>query len=431
MSIPHIIIIGGGAGGLELATQLGNKIGRSKRAKITLIDNRLTHIWKPLLHEIAAGTLYAQDVELSYLAHAKQHHFHFQLGTFEKLNRKAKKITVSPVYDDEGQMIIAKREITYDYLVIAVGSTSNDFGVQGVKKQCFFLDDYEQAEAFHKNFLCRWLDLISQPKLKRDINIVIVGGGATGVELAAELRGMIQDIIKYTSPYPKLIKHVKISLLEATSRLVPFLPETLSEKVTKVLENMHVKVYTNESVKRVTETEVVTHAGLVFPADLVVWAAGIKAPDLLCHLDGLVSNQRCQLIVRKTLQTTKDPSIFAFGDCAACPIDEKNWVPPRAQAAHQQGVLLAKSLANLIAGKTLLDYEYRDYGSLVSISNNAVGNLMRILARDWMIEGKLAKWVYLSLYQKHLIALHGFWRSSLTSVLNLFGRKVKPKLKLH
>lgn len=432
MQVPHIVIIGGGAGGLELATQLGNTLGRRKKAKITLIDTRLTHIWKPLLHEIAAGTLYAQDVEISFLAHANQHHFHFQLGFFEKLDRKAKKIEIGAVRDDQGQVIIPPRSLNYDYLVIAVGSMSNDFGIKGVKEHCFFLDNQDQAEIFHKIFLCRWLDFISQASPKHEINIIIVGGGATGVELAAELRGMIQDIIKYSS-YPHLdsTKSVKISLLEASSRLVPVLPETLSEKVAKVLQNMHVTVYTNESVMRVEKQGVVTNSGLFLPADMTVWAAGIKAPDLLGDLDGLEVNQRCQLVVKPTLQTTKDEFIFAFGDCAACPIDTKTLVPPRAQAAHQEAALLAKSLSGYFAGKSLLDFQYRDYGSLVSISQNAVGNLMRILARDWMIEGKLAKWVYLSLYQKHLIALHGLWRTSFKTLSNLFNSKIKPKLKLH
>lgn len=432
MQVPHIVIVGGGAGGLELATQLGNTLGRNEQAKITLIDCHLTHVWKPLLHEVAAGTLYAQDVELSYLAHAMQHSFHFQLGALEKLHRAKKTIEIAEVKDDEGKIFIPSRSIQYDMLVIAVGSVSNDFGVKGVKENCYFLDNQHQAEVFHKSFLCHWLNLISDTKANKQINIVIIGGGATGVELAAELRATVNRIVHYgQSSGFDARKRVTISLLEATSRLVPMLPETLSEKVANVLNKMHVAVYINESVTRVEKDAVLTKSDLYLPSDMTVWAAGIKAPDFLCHFDGLESNRRCQLLVKPTLQTTLDDSIFAIGDCAAFAIDEKTWVPPRAQAAHQQAVLLAESLAGFLKGKALLTFSYRDYGSLISISNNAVGNLMLILSRDWMLEGILAKWIYLSLYQKHLFALHGLFRTSLKTIANLFSRKVKPKLKLH
>lgn len=432
MKVPHIVIVGGGAGGLELATQLGNTLGRNGTATITLIDCHLTHVWKPLLHEIAAGTLYAQDVELSYLAHATQHYFHFQLGALEKLNRKTKEIEISAVRGHEGSIIIPRRTVNYDFLVIAVGSVSNDFGVKGVKEHCYFLDNQTQAEIFHKTFLCLWLNLLSATTPDKQIHIVIIGGGATGVELAAELRGTIDDIVRYGEPKGfDATESVRISLLEAAPRLVPQLPEQLSEKVAKVLDKMHVAVYVNESVTRVEKDAVLTKSELFLAADMTVWAAGIKAPDFLCKLDGLESNRRCQLLVKPTLQTTQDEAIFAMGDCAALQLDEKTLVPPRAQVAHQQAVLLAKSLSGYLNGKPLLEFSYRDYGSLVSISNHAVGNLMRILARDWMLEGKLAKWIYLSLYQKHLVALHGVWRTSLKSIANVFGSKIKPKLKLH
>lgn len=431
-TIPKIVIVGGGAGGLELATHLGNTLGLKSKAKITLIDSHLTHVWKPLLHEIAAGTLYAQDVELSFLAHANQHHFNFQLGTLEKIDRKSHQLELGAVYDEGGLTIIPPRVLNYDLLVIAVGSVSSDFGIPGVKEHCFFLDNPQQAETFHKTFLCRWLDLISQNEAsKKPMNIVIVGGGATGVELAAELRSMIQHIIKYSGNDDELAQRVKISVLEASPRLVPVLPEELSKKVAKVLAGMHIDVYTTESVKQIDKQCVVTHSGFSLAADMTVWAAGIKAPDLLRHLDGLECNQRGQLLVKPTLQTTLDENIFALGDCAACPSSIKTFVPPRAQAAHQQATLLAKSLKAYVNGKALLEFHYRDYGSLVSISHHAVGNLMRILARDWMLEGKLAKLIYLSLYQKHLVALHGIGRTSFLTIANLFGRKAKPKLKLH
>ncbi|HZX16316.1 MAG TPA: NAD(P)/FAD-dependent oxidoreductase [Pseudomonas sp.] len=430
----QIVIVGGGAGGLELATRLGRTPGKRGQARITLVDANLTHIWKPLLHEVAAGSLNSSGDELNYVAQAKWNHFEFQLGRMCGLNRAEKRISLAATLDDDGQVLMPARELSYDSLVIAVGSTTNDFGTAGAAEHCLFLDTREQAERFHRQLLSHYLRAhASQSAATELINIAIVGAGATGVELAAELHHAAHELAAYglnrISP-----ENMRITLIEAGPRVLPALPERISRPVHKTLEKLGVTVLTGAAVSQVTREALHTEQGQVIPATLKVWAAGIRAPDFLKELDGLESNRINQLHVRLTLQTTLDDNIFAFGDCAACPQpgSEGRNVPPRAQAAHQQASLLAKSLKLRIEGKTLPEYRYRDYGSLISLSTfSAVGNLMGNLTGSVMLECWLARMFYVSLYRMHQIALYGITRTLLMMLGDRIGRSTEPRLKLH
>ena len=187
MTPPRIVVIGGGAGGLELATRLGNKLGRKKRAHITLVDRNHTHIWKPLLHEVATGTLDVEIDQLSYRAHAASHSFDFQLGSFTGLNREQRTVTLAAIASGDGEQLLPERELRYDYLVLAIGSISNHFNTPGVAEHCIFLDSPGQAHRFQRRLLDAYLKLNSPEHPKDKLNIAIVGAGATGVELAAEL----------------------------------------------------------------------------------------------------------------------------------------------------------------------------------------------------------------------------------------------------
>lgn len=151
--LKKIVIVGGGAGGLEMATQLGHKLGRKKKAKITLVDRNHSHLWKPLLHEVATGSLDEGVDALSYLAHARNHGFQFQLGSVIDIDREAKTITIAELRDEKGELLVPERKIAYDTLVMALGSTSNDFNTPGVKENCIFLDNPHQARRFHQEML--------------------------------------------------------------------------------------------------------------------------------------------------------------------------------------------------------------------------------------------------------------------------------------
>lgn len=430
----RIVIVGGGAGGLELATRLGRRLGKSGAARVILVDANLTHIWKPLLHEVAAGSLNSSEDELNYVAQAKWNHFEFQLGRMAGLDRAGKTITLEPMLDDDGQVLMPERQLAYDSLVLAVGSTTNDFGTQGAAEHCLFLDTRAQAERFHRRLLSHYLRAHANEQAQgTQIDVAIVGAGATGVELAAELHHAAQQLAAYglNRIHPQ---DMRITIIEAGPRVLPALPERIAGPVHQTLLKLGVTVLTGAAVSEVTADGLKTADGQFIPASLKVWAAGIRAPGFLKDLDGLESNRINQLLVRPTLQTTLDDDIFAFGDCAACPqpgSDGRN-VPPRAQAAHQQASLLAKSLRQKLSGGPLPHYRYRDYGSLISLSRfSAVGNLMGNLTGSVMLEGWLARMFYVSLYRMHQMALYGPLRTALLMLSDRIGRSTEPRLKLH
>jgi NADH:quinone reductase (non-electrogenic) len=187
-------------------------------------------------------------------------------------------------------------------------------------------------------------------------------------------------------------------------------------------------------VTEVTASAVRIRSGDAFPADITVWAAGIKCADVLRGLGDLETNRLNQLVVTETLQTTRDPDVFALGDCAACP-----WpghpvpVPPRAQAAHQQASHLVRMMDRRLRGEALAPFRYRDFGSLVSLGEySTVGTLMGFLSgKSMRIEGWFARLMYISLYKLHLLALHGFTGVALDTLARFLKRSTEPQVKLH
>jgi NADH:ubiquinone reductase (H+-translocating) len=432
-----IVIVGGGAGGLELATKLGDSLGKKKKAEITLIDCTKTHVWKPLLHEIAAGSMNPDKHELEYMAQAHWHHFRFRLGRMDRLNRHKKEVSIAPYIDEDGKEIIPRRSFQYDTLIISVGSTTNDFGIKGAAEHSIALDTQEQAEVFHQKLHHAILKAQTQKKAIQpgQLEVVIVGAGATGVELAAELHKATREMTAYGIDRVNPDRDIKISIIEASSRLLPALPKKLSHSVELELRKLRVHLYMGERVTSVSAKGVTTHTKRFVPSALVVWAAGVKAPDFLKKIDGLETNRINQLLVHTTLQTTRDDSIFAFGDCAACPIDGTDqFVPPRAQAAHQQASLLFKSMKMRVKGKVNLpQYIYKDYGSLVNMGEySTVGNLMgSLMGGSMFIEGFIARLMYQSLYKMHLMALHGFMSTALQTIARIITRRTEAQVKLH
>jgi NADH:quinone reductase (non-electrogenic) len=434
---PHeIVIVGGGAGGLELATRLGDNLGRRKRALVTLIDRTRTHLWKPLLHEFAAGTMDLDHHALDYLAQARWHHFRFQLGEMDGLDRARRVVFVAPTYDEEGRELIPRREIHYDTLVIAIGSTTNDFGTHGAREHAISLDTGEQAELFHRRLIdaCIRANAQREPLRPEQLKVAIIGAGATGVELAAELHKTTRELVAYGLDRIDPEKDVRLSIIEAAPRILPALPERLSKATADLLAELKVEILVGERVTAVAPDGVTTAAGRKVPAELSVWAAGIKAPDMLKDIDGLETNRLNQLAVRETLETTRDPNVFAIGDCASCPWPGQDRpVPATAQAAHQQSSHLARLLPRRLAGKPLESWRYRDFGSLISLGEySTVGNLMgMLLGRSFFVEGLFARFMYVSLYRMHLYALHGAAEVALGTLARLITRRTEPRVKLH
>jgi len=451
----RIIVIGGGAGGLELATRLGDKLGALRAApaaQVILVDRNPTHIWKPLLHEVAAGSMDPFTHQLEYAAQARWHGFEFQQGSLIGIDRSARTVQIGAVLDQEdGTVLLPERTFSYDTLVVAVGSITHFFGVTGAAEHAIALDTVAQAERFRRRLIAACMraqggvsdevvaNLGAETGVAANvppgrIEIAIIGGGATGVELSAELRATAHVLGSYGLHRLDPMNDIGITLIESGERLLPALPERVSTSTTELLRKLGVQVCTNERVTEVKPDALETASGKTFHADLTVWAAGIKAPAILAQLDGLAVNRLGQLNVRPTLQTETDDNVFALGDCAACAWPEQNRnVPPRAQAAHQQASFMLKALEARVAGRPLPTFQYRDFGSLVSLGHvSAVGNLMGgVIGGNMLVEGLFARFMYMSLYRLHIAALHGWPRMILDTVAHWLRRSTLPRVKLH
>lgn len=432
----QIVIVGGGAAGLELAAKLGAHYGR-KHHDIILVDCNRTHIWKPLLHEVATGSLDANLDEVGYRSHCHRWGYRYFYGSLAGIDRNRRRIRLAAIQDDRGREVIASHEIRYDYLVLAYGSVTNDFGTPGVAENCTFLDSRDQADRFRDKLLDQCLrvsrTMASDPSGDAQVRVAIVGAGATGVELAAELYNAA-DALGYYGLEVFDRSRLQVTLIEAGPRILPALPEQLAAAARAELEALGVRVLVDTPVVEATPEGMILRSGERIGADLQVWAAGVKAKPIAEGLDGLEVARSGQVVVRPTLQSESDERVFAIGDCAFCKLPGSDRpVPPRAQAAHQMADAAFANLKRMMADKPLVDFVYKDHGSLVSLSRfSTVGSLMGNLVGGRMaVEGRLARFIYLSLYRMHLLAIHGWIKGSAMIAISHMNRIVRPRLKLH
>ncbi len=432
----HIIIVGGGAGGLELATRLGDNLGKRGKARISLIEKARTHIWKPLLHEIAAGSMDVGQHEVAYQAQGYWHGFQFRYGEMTGIDRKKQLVYLAATYDEDGREITPVRSFKYDTLVIAIGCVGNAFNTPGVKEHAIMLDTPEQAERFNRRLINACVRAFAQDEPVRpgQLHVAIIGAGATGTELSAELHHTARGVVAFGLDKIDPENDIKITLVEAADRILPALPERISEAVATILRGLKVDIKTGSRVTGVTAKGVKLENGDFIPSKLVVWAAGVKGPDVLAKLDGLEVSRSNQLVVTETLQTTRDPNIFAIGDSAyLVPEGADAPIPPRAQAAHQEASHLYTELQRRLHGEPMNPFRYRDFGSLVSLGDySTVGSLMGfIVGKSMFIEGLFARVMYRSLYKMHEMALHGPLKVTLDTFARLLTRRTEPEVKLH
>jgi NADH dehydrogenase len=432
----RIVVVGGGAAGLELVTRIGDRLGRRRRAEITLVDCVRTHLWKPLLHEVAAGSLNPGEYEVNYLAQAHWHGFCYRLGQMIGLDRAAREVHLAATVDDEGRQITPPLAIAYDTLVVAIGSLTNDFGTPGVADYALPLENLEQAARFNRRLINACLRAQTQagPVRPGQLHVAIVGAGATGTELAAQVHRTMREVVAYGLDRIDTEHDVRIVLIEAADRILPGLPERISKASRRLLEGMGIEVRAGARVMEIASGGLRLADGSFIASELMVWAAGVKAPEVLRDLDGLEVNRINQLVVEPTLQTTRDPDIFAIGDCAAChQPGDLGPVPPRAQAAHEEAAHVVRQIKRRQRNEDLQPFRYRDFGSLVSLGRHStVGNLMGFLFGHGMfIEGLFARLMYRGLRMAHERALNGSFNAILALIARALSRRTGPVVKLH
>ncbi|POF63906.1 FAD-dependent oxidoreductase [Novacetimonas maltaceti] len=420
----RIVIVGGGVAGLALATRLGKSVGKSGRAEITLVDKSFAHVWKPMLHCFAAGTAANENDRISFMSQASRHHFEFWPGEISGMDRKAKTITLAPVIDTNGETILDERSLEYDAVILSIGSRANDFGTPGVAQHCMFIDNLVDANGFNDRFR---KELLKAFAYHRELDIAIVGGGATGTQLAAELHKALGLAALYS--FGQKPPELKITLLEAGPRILPAFPEAVSEAAMKQLEAIGVSVRTSAMVSGADENGFMLKDGTRIPATLRVWAAGVKAPDVTRKFGDIKLSRSGQLEVRPTLQLLEDDSVFAMGDCAF--IADKP-VAPTAQAARQQAHHLARHLPAWINGRPLPPFVFNNKGAVVALGDyNGWGTFPggTVFGGGWL-HGLSARMVHLMLYRQHQFELYGPFRGMVSCLVDWLDVFVRPSVRL-
>jgi len=425
--IPKIVVIGGGAAGLELSTRLGNKLGKSLLAEITLIDPNLSYTWKPLWHEIAAGRIDVSKDKTEYLAQGDEHNFKFKLGALAGIDRERKLIHIKTL-DYESEPLLIEEVLYYDILILAVGSIHNDFDTKGVSEFCLSFDTLDECDAFHKSLIINLFKLFQTDK--KEINISIIGGGSTGVELAFEINNTLTKLLNYNSISNNNIS-INLNIIESAPGILNGFSEELVNKITNQLKAANIKIHSGKKVIKIDQKTIYTESGMQIKSDIKLWAAGIKAPEILTTL-GLETNKKNQLMLKDTLQLSTDEHIFALGDCATFS-DKNKSLPPTAQLAQQQAKFLAKSLTKYIKlGRPLDKFLFKKQGTIISTSkNSAVGELETSVAGKINLNKRFAYFSYRFLYRKFQASLYGWKKVIFLIIADFFTRRTKPSIKLH
>jgi NADH:ubiquinone reductase (H+-translocating) len=423
----HIVVVGGGVAGLILATRLGHLLGRHGLARVHLVDRSWIHVWKPMLHTFAAGTWNIYEQQLQYVAHARTHHFEYVPGQLDAIDRTARRIRLAPVRA-AGEVVAGARDLEYDVLVLAFGSRANDFGTPGVIEHCHFIDSPDQADAFNARLRAHVVRSFSQDS---NIDIAIVGGGATGVELAAELSRMVELASGYGGA--DIRRRLRVTLLESAPHILHAFPESLSVSAASQLRALGVEVRTGVRVVAADAECYVLDSGERIPAVLKVWAAGIRASDTF-GASGLELNHAGQVVVAPNLLAKGEQCVFALGDCASLvPEGAKRPLPSTAQVANQQALHLVRHLPSwLRKGKPVPPYRFRDLGALVALSDyNAFGRLGRFgFFKGGFIKGRFAQLSHALLYRRHQLSLHGPYRAALLWLAQRINALVQPSIRI-
>ncbi|CAL2055360.1 NAD(P)/FAD-dependent oxidoreductase [Tenacibaculum sp. 190524A05c] len=387
-SFPRVVIIGGGFAGLAAAKGLENE-----ELQVVLLDKHNYHTFQPLLYQVATGGLEPDSIAFPLRKRFNDiENFYFRLAEVTNINAERKEVSTSI------------GSLSYDYLIIATGSTTNFFGNTNIEKYTMEMKSIPQSLNIRSLILENFEEALLTSDLeerKKLMNFVIVGGGPTGVELAGALAEMKKEILP--KDYPDLdIRLMKINLIQSSESILKGMSEKASEKAEDFLIKLGVDVWKNLRVLDYDGETVSTNGEDHFKSSTVIWAAGVKGESINGLEAECIVERAARYKVDGYNRVSPHENIFAIGD-VACMNSEKYPYghPMMAQPAIQQGRLLAKNILAELKGKNMKPFIYNDKGSMATIGRNkAVVDLPK-----WKFQGVFAWFVWMFV---HLFSLIGF-----------------------
>lgn len=399
---------------------------------MVLVDRSLGHVWKPRLHEIATAMQSPLAAESSFLGHASAHGYRFEIGELQQIDPAARSVTLAALFGPDGEEVLPERTLSYGRLVLALGSEENDFGTPGAQEHCLFLNSTEQAVRIRDALLVGAFRVARAQQA--ELSVVVIGGGATGVELSAEIHHAMDALWVHEPGLDR--SRVRLTVVEASDRLLSANPPEVSAYASQALEARRVEVILGDRVASIDPAGVLLQSGRRIEAQLRIWTAGIRGPRVFERMSALPRTRSGRVQVDGHLRCPGLPGVYALGDCA-------EWIDPAtqrpapytAQIASAQARYLAAALAAQREGREVPLFRFESAGAIVSLGDGgAAGNLTTRFgrhSRDQFVQGLSARLVYAALYRRHELAIHG-WRGALARLLSdWLGRTWQPELKLH
>lgn len=421
----RILILGGGSGGLELASQLAGVEGLD----VALVDRELAHLWKPRLHEFAAGTVSSSLAEMSFYMLGQLRGFRFEQGTVSAIDHDRREVVLAAIPGEDGTIAARERRVPYDICVVALGGVVPDFGTAGVKEFAVRLDTKADADRFRDRFIAT---MIEARETGEPAEVVIVGSGATGTELAAHLRRSERGFFDQNKAERRR-KLLGITILEAAPEIMPGADEELRRQLTERLRRLDIKTVTDVKVSRIAVDAVYSETGETWACDLAVWAAGLVGNPVLKDLGRFEMDKRGRIVVDGTLRSTVDENVYVMGDAASVtPPGSDKPLPPTAQAASQQADYLAQTLPILARGEPVEPFRYSDKGRLIQLGRaGTVGRIGFGRKDDFFVHGHFAAAAYNALQRKHQWRVLGTLRGTVSIAADMISPTKGPALKLH
>jgi NADH:ubiquinone reductase (H+-translocating) len=389
---PHVVVVGGGFGGLTLVRELARARRRGRFAgRVTLVDRQNHHTFQPLLYQVATAGLQPQDVGISLRAILRRHGVETRLGEVTGVDAARRMLTLS-----DGS------ELAYDRLVLAAGAITEDFGVPGVAEHAFGLKSLAEATTLRNEVLRRFEAASADPARSDDgtLTFVVAGGGPTGVELAGALAELVDLVVRRDHPTLDL-DQVRIVVVELRAGLLGGFSARSGAAALEGLRERGVDVRLGVGIARAAADHVELTDGAVLPTRLLVWAAGVAASPLAEALGvALAPGRRVPVDDQLRVQGRED--VFAIGDLAASLDTDARPLPQVAPVAMQQGRHVARLLADEQTGRPTPPFRYRDKGSMATIGRAAA---VAELPGRIRLRGLVAWVAWLGL---HLLMLVGF-----------------------